>query len=171
MESGDDVGRGETGAGFLLAMKFSTVEEFGIRCLVQIAREGEGGALTIPEISQREGLSEANVAKVLRLLRKEGFVVASRGKAGGYALTRPADEILVGEVVAALGGKLYDEEFCERHSGSAEVCRHEGACGIQALWEEVQEAIDRVLYRKTVADLVGEVLIRPTAIIRGERRR
>lgn len=152
-------------------MKFSTVEEFGIRCLVQIAREGEGGALTIPEISQREGLTEANVAKVLRLLRKEGFVVASRGKVGGYALTRPADGIFVGEVVAALGGKLYDDEFCGRHSGGPEICRHEGACGIQSLWEEVQEAIDSVLYNRTIADLLGDALIRPGAVVRGARRR
>ncbi|GIV02635.1 MAG: Rrf2 family transcriptional regulator [Armatimonadetes bacterium] len=150
-------------------MKFSTLEEFGIRCLVQIARAGPSGALTIPEISEREGLSEANVAKVLRLLRQEGFVVASRGKTGGYALTRPAEEIRVGEVIHALGGKLYDDEFCERHSGGEEVCRHEGACGIQALWEEVQDAIDRVLNRKTIADLAQTPLIRREDLLGGRR--
>jgi Rrf2 family protein len=136
---------------------------------VQIAREGPGGALTIPEISEREGLSEANVAKVLRLLRQEGFVVASRGKTGGYALTQPAELIRVGEVIHALGGKLYDEEFCERHSGAEEVCRHEGACGIQALWEEVQDAIDRVLNQKTIADLARAPFIRREDLLGGRR--
>ncbi len=50
-------------------MKLSSQEEFGLRCLLQIARMGDGGSLTITEMSQREGISAPNVAKIMRILR------------------------------------------------------------------------------------------------------
>ncbi len=71
-------------------MKLSANEEYGLRCLVRLAYAGfaEQG-LTIPEISQAEGVSPAYAAKILRALRKGGFVKAARGKEGGYTLARP----------------------------------------------------------------------------------
>ncbi len=133
-------------------MKFSTQEEYGLRCAVQIARSG--GALTIPEISRREGLSSTHVAKLLMLLRQGGFVASTRGQAGGYTLARPAEAILVKDVLAKLGGQLYDERFCVRHAGLDAVCRHAVDCTVRSLWQEVQEAVDQVLAGVTVRDLV-----------------
>src|SRR4051794_21206060 len=98
-------------------MKFSAQEEYGLRCLLQIARLGEGGSMTIPEISRVEGLTPTHVAKLTMILRKEGFIRSTRGHGGGYTLARAPEQIAVGEVLAALGGKLYDEEFCNRHAG------------------------------------------------------
>ncbi len=96
-------------------MKFSAQEEYGLRCLLQIAKAGDGASLAIPEISRLEGLSQANVAKLMRLLRKGSYVIASRGQSGGYTLGRCPSEIAVGEVLASLGGRLYDAGFCDRH--------------------------------------------------------
>ena len=70
-------------------MKLSANEEYGLRCLVRIGYAGDGGSLTIPEISVAEGVSPAYAAKILRVLRKGGFVKAARGKDGGYTLARP----------------------------------------------------------------------------------
>ena len=66
-------------------MKLSANEEYGLRCLVRLgyagqSHAGEGDSLTIPEISHAEGVSPAYAAKILRLLRKGGFVKAARGK-------------------------------------------------------------------------------------------
>src|SRR5687768_1598640 len=135
-------------------MKFSAQEEYGLRCLLAIANKGEGGSLTIPEISRAEGLSEPHVAKLLAVLRREGFLNSTRGHSGGYALARPASEIVVGHVLEALGGKLFEDDFCERHAGSTGVCTHSVACGIKALWSTVQDAVDKVLREVTVANLL-----------------
>ena len=86
-------------------MKFSTQEEYGIRCLLRIARAGAGAGLTSPEISQAEGLSDANVAKLLRILRLGGFVEATRGRVGGYSLARRPADISISEVLHVLVGK------------------------------------------------------------------
>ena len=87
-------------------MKFTAQEEYGLRCLLQIGHQG--GSLTIPEISARESLSIPYVAKLVRLLRQGGFVTSTRGQSGGYALARPPEQIVVGEVLAVLGGRLFD---------------------------------------------------------------
>jgi Rrf2 family protein len=135
-------------------MKFSAQEEYGIRCLLRIARQGAHECVTIPEISRKEGMTSAHVAKLLMLLRKEGFIRSTRGHTGGYALARPADSILVGEVLDALGGRLYDSNFCERHTGQQEVCTHSVSCSVRALWQEVQSAVDGVVNRITLQDLL-----------------
>lgn len=136
-------------------MKFSAQEEYGLRCLLQLARLPEGESMTIPQISEVEGLTTTHVAKLLMILRKDGFVKATRGQLGGYTLARKADEIPVGEVMASLGGKLYDDEFCTRHSGTNHICTHAVDCSVRSLWQIVQEAVDGVVNRITVADMLG----------------
>ena len=97
-------------------MKLTTQEEYGLRCLLQLARPDVPGSLTIPELGKREGISAANVAKIMRVLRKAGFVRSTRGQSGGYALARAAEQIVVSDVIARLGGPLYDASFCQRGS-------------------------------------------------------
>lgn len=135
-------------------MKFTAQEEFGLRCLLQIARLGADGGATIPEISRIEGLSQAHVAKLTSALRKEGFITSTRGQTGGYALARPATEIRLGDVLQALGGKLYDGEFCAKHKGQSAICIHAVDCSVRSLWQILQSSVDAVLDRLTLADLM-----------------
>ena len=137
-------------------MKLSSQEDYGFRCLLRLGREPEGGSLTIAELSCREGISVANVAKMMRVLRRTGLVVSTRGKDGGYALARPADRIRVSETLAALGGRLFDARFCDTHSGSNRaLCAHMGDCSIRSVWRLLQDAIDGALGRMTLKDLIG----------------
>lgn len=136
-------------------MKFSTQEEYGLRCLIQVARNEENTGVTISEISRRENLTTHHVAKLLRILRQAGFVSSERGHTGGYALARPADQIVIGNVLAALGGKLFEDDFCERHSGVSDICTHSIDCAIISLWQMVQSSVDKVLGKTTLQDLMG----------------
>lgn len=133
-------------------MKLTSHEEYGFRCLVKIG--SSGGALTIPEISDAEGISQAYVAKLMRILRKGGFVRSVRGNVGGYSLARPAGEIVVGEVLAVLGGKMFETDFCESHSGQSKICTHSTDCSIRTLWKRVQVALDDVLGKTTLQDVL-----------------
>src|SRR5579871_5592806 len=123
-------------------MKFSAQEEYGLRCLLQIARLGPDGSMTIPEISRVEGLTPTHVAKLTMILRKGGFLSSTRGQTGGYTLSRPPEQIQVGDVLEALGGKLFDDQFCSRHSGPASICTHAVDCSVRSLWQVVQVAVD-----------------------------
>jgi Rrf2 family protein len=135
-------------------MKLSSHEEYGLRCLLQVARQGADGSATIPEISRKEGISAPYVAKLLRILRQGGFVRAVRGKVGGYTLALPPEGIHISEALAVLGGRIYEEDFCDRHSGTQGNCVHSTNCSMRSLWRSVQAAVDGVLGRMTVNDLL-----------------
>lgn len=151
-------------------MKFSSQEEYGLRCLLRIARDGNEKGLTIPEISHAEGITAANAAKLLRLLRLGGLVDSSRGQIGGYSLTRPADKILVGDVLNVLGGRLYDEQFCETHTGMEQICTNTIDCSIRSLWQTLQKAVDGVLAKLTIRDLIAseETIISRISVLNKE---
>jgi Rrf2 family protein len=132
----------------------SSQEEYGLRCLLRVGRGGTAGSVSISELSRSEGISEPNVAKMMRVLRESGFVRSTRGQAGGYALSRPADEINVGEALAALGGRLYEPSFCDSHSGVERLCTHMPDCSIRSVWRMLQNAVDQVLGKLTLKDLL-----------------
>ncbi|MBX3119953.1 MAG: Rrf2 family transcriptional regulator [Fimbriimonadaceae bacterium] len=138
-------------------MKLSAQEEYGLRCLLRVAKEYPEGSVTIPTISKAEELSEPHVAKLLMILRKGGYINSTRGHSGGYALAQPPEEIVIGEVLAQLGGKLYDKGFCGRHSGSIGTCVHEGECAIMCLWADIQTAIDSVVSKITLKEILDKV--------------
>ncbi len=136
-------------------MKLSANEEYGLRCLVRLAYAGfHERSLTIPEISEAEGVSQAYAAKILRVLRKGGFVKAARGKEGGYTLARPAEAIVIGEVIDALGGRLFESDFCSSHTGQVAICTRSVDCSVRSLWRAVQVAVDQVLSKTTLSDLL-----------------
>jgi Rrf2 family protein len=135
-------------------MKLSANEEYGMRCLLRLGHAGEGGSLTIPEISQAEGVSPAYAAKILRILRKGGYVKAARGKEGGYTLARSPESIAIGDVMATLGGRLFESSFCDSHTGQFAICTRSVDCSVRSLWRAVQVAVDQVLSKATLRDLL-----------------
>jgi len=136
-------------------MKFSSQEEYGLRCLLRIGK-AEPKGLTIPEISDMEGLSTAHVGKLLRILRIGQFIESERGQNGGYKLSRPSEEIIIGEVLAALGGRLFEASFCEDHSGVVGICTNSIDCSVRSLWSNIQSMLDSVLSKITLKDLLGK---------------
>lgn len=138
-------------------MKFSSQEEYGLRCLLQLAQAGPDASLTIGEISRQEGITEPYVAKLMNLLRKGELVASTRGQSGGYKLARPPEAISLREVLDLLGGRLYEDDFCDRHSGHNEVCAHSGGCSIRPVWDRVQRAVDHVLGGITIQSLIDGI--------------
>lgn len=135
-------------------MKISAQEEYGLRCLLQLAMLKEDESLTLPQIAEREGISAANAGKLMWLLNKAGFVHATRGTKGGYSLARPADEVYLSEVI-----KILDEDeignHCESYTGVLEKCVHKGDCGIRPVIVGLHEIVQNALSQITLAQLVG----------------
>ena len=137
-------------------MKITAQEEYGLRCLLQLARHEGPEPLTVAHIAEAEGLSVPYVGKLLAALRQSGLVDSVRGRSGGFVLCRPPQEISASEALRALGGQLFEPEFCEAHHGSNEVCVHLGRCSIRSLWSVVGDLIERVLAQTTLADLADD---------------
>lgn len=128
-------------------------EEYGLRCLLQVAQHGGPEPLTIPEIAGAEGLSPEYTAKLMRALRQGGLVTSTRGPGGGYRLARSPGEITAWEVIAVLGGSFFPESFCDSHPGVRRDCVHTPDCSIRSLWQTLESALRDVLERITLADL------------------
>src|SRR6266513_4478693 len=136
-------------------MKISAQEEYGLRCLVQLARaEAEGESLTLSQIADREGLSVANAGKLLWILNKAGIVQSQRGTKGGYSLARPASEIRLNEVIRVLDTDTVDS-FCKTHAGVMDVCVHTSDCGIRPVIVGLHEIVQSALAEITLAQLIG----------------
>lgn len=137
-------------------MKLTSQEEYGLRCMLQVARRQHVGPVAISAVAEAEGISSEYAAKLMRILRQEGLVSAKRGAHGGYSLVRSANEVTVFEVLSALDKPLYTDAFCTGHSGHQDACVHsETGCSIRVLWQWVGASLQRTLKRVTLADLLG----------------
>ncbi len=136
-------------------MRLLAQEEYGLRCLLQVAVAPGNKPLAISDVAEAEGLSLEYAAKLLRQLRLGGFLESRRGVSGGYWLARPADTISVWEVLDVLGGSFLSDGFCKEHPGQELRCVRQSNCGIRPLWELVEKSLREVLTKVSLADLNG----------------
>ena len=135
-------------------MRLSSQEEYGLRCLLRLARHEGPEPLRIQEIAEAEGMTPEYVAKLMRVLRNGSLVKSTRGAAGGYRLERPAADVTVWEAVEVLGGEFFPDSFCEAHPGSLRDCVHSTDCSIRALWRGLNGLLRHALSSITLADLM-----------------
>jgi len=136
-------------------MKISAQEEYGLRCLLQLARaELKGESLTLSQIALSEGISTANAGKLLWILSKAGLVQSQRGTKGGYYLARPASDIHLNQVIRVLEGEPVDSH-CKSYAGVLDACVHTGDCGIRPVIVELHQIVDNALADITLSQLLG----------------
>ena len=136
-------------------MKITAQEEYGLRILIRIASCKDETGMSIPRLSEAEGLSSHYAAKLTRTLRMQGFINSTPGYKGGYVLALPSDEININKVLKALGGSLFDSDFCGSHTGSSKLCTNSVDCSSRSLWQMTQFVVDEFLNKVTLRDLVN----------------
>jgi Rrf2 family protein len=139
-------------------MKVSAQEEYGLRCMVRLARRQMNGSshpLSLAEIARDEGLTVPNVAKMIRRLRRAGLVRSVLGRTGGYTLSRDAAGISIAEILGALGDRLFDSNHCAKFAGDQGVCAHDVDCSIRSLWGVLESLVGKVLDQTMLSELLG----------------
>jgi len=136
-------------------MKLSAQEEYGLRCLLQLAKaERNSESLTLSQIASQEGISSANAGKLMWILTKAGLVQSTRGIKGGYVLAMPATDIRLNQVIRVLEGEPA-ESHCKSYAGVLDVCVHTGDCGIRPVIVELHQIVDNALAEITLSQLLG----------------
>jgi len=136
-------------------MKISAQEEYGLRCLLQLARaDMRAESLTLSQIARLEGISVANAGKLMWILNKAGLVQSQRGTKGGYRLARPAATIHLNEVISVLDYENV-ETHCKSYAGVLSSCVHTGDCGIRPVIVELHQIVDNALSEITLSQLLG----------------
>jgi Rrf2 family protein len=135
-------------------MRPTSQEEYGLRCLLRLARKEAREPVSIQEIADGEGMTPEYVAKLMRVLREGGLVSSTRGAGGGYRLVRPAGDVTVWDALEVLGGEFFSDTFCESHPGQLRDCVHSTDCSIRALWRGINGMLRSALSGVTLADLM-----------------
>ena len=156
-------------------MKITAQEEYGLRMLIRIASCKDEEGMSIPQLSEAEGISPHYVAKLTRVLRMEGFINSTPGNKGGYILARPAQKINIKDVLQALGGVMFDKQFCGLHAGALNLCTNSVDCSSRSLWKMIQFTVDQLLDKITLHELVNtekesakilnHILVRPNIVL------
>ena len=144
-------------------MLFSTKAEYGVRLMVELGRQPGSSPVSLSAVAEAERLPLSYLEHLVARLRKAGLVNSTRGAHGGYTLARPAADITMAEVVAALEGDIAPIECITADSDGALICSREGAapCPTKLLWTRVQGSIVRTLNDMTLAELARPARTRP----------
>ncbi len=136
-------------------MRFTSQEEYGLRCMLQLTKQENSGPLTIDEIAKNEALSTHYVGKLMRILLKGGLIESTRGQKGGYKLSRLAVQISVLDVLYVLDGPFFEVDHCGmKFTGIDSICVNSTECSIRALWSSVNDAVTQILGNTMLKDLI-----------------
>ncbi len=129
-------------------MRLALQTDYALRTLMFLATRGE--RCTIDAVAELFGISRAHVAKVVNQLSRLGFIRSVRGIGGGIELSRPADQIAIGEVVVAFEGPMHLLDCV----GMDNVCIVEKFCKLKNVLAQAERVQIEYLNSVTLADVV-----------------
>lgn len=130
--------------------KISRMTDYGVVVMAQLAQASDA-VVTAPDLAAAAGLPAPTVAKILKRMSRGGLVTSHRGINGGYALSRPATEISVADIIGALEGPLAVTACVDGATGDA--CSVENLCLIRGCWDRVNAAVNRTLQSMSLAEI------------------
>jgi FeS assembly SUF system regulator len=131
-------------------LKLGKLADYGTMVVTVLAAEPER-LHSAQELAARTHVSAPTVSKLLKQLTRGGVVESLRGAHGGYKLARPATDVTVADVIAAIDGPFALTE-CSVHKGD---CAVESTCGVRGNWRLINTAIHQALKSVTLADMAA----------------
>lgn len=134
-------------------MRISTKGRYAVRVMLDLALNDKGECIKVKDIANRQGLSEKYLEQIIAILNKAGFVRSVRGAQGGYLLAKEPKDYTVGMILRLTEGSLAPVACLEEN---ADECGRGDACETLQVWKDLYAAINQVVDRVTVADLVEQ---------------
>ncbi|HLU61268.1 MAG TPA: Rrf2 family transcriptional regulator [Gammaproteobacteria bacterium] len=139
-------------------MKLTTKGRYAVTAMLDLALNGEHQAVCLGDIAARQDISLAYLEQLFTRLRKQGLVDSVRGPGGGYRLGRPAEEITVAAIIAAV-----DEPLETTRCNGDRNCQRGERCLTHQLWEDLGNHIQAFLSGVTLASLARREDVRDVA--------
>lgn len=133
-------------------MKISTKGRYALRLMLDLALNYSGKYIPLKAIAQRQEISDKYLEQIINTLSKAGFVESARGAQGGYRLARKPSEYTAGEILRLAEGSIAPVA-CLDCVGS---CDKTDTCLTIGLWRRMQEAINDVVDKTTLEDMINE---------------
>jgi Rrf2 family protein len=131
-------------------MRLSTTMRYGARAVVQIAAASPSRAVSVCEISEKQGISRKYLEHILRTLKAAGLVQSVRGTSGGYRLARNPEQITLKDLFVCLVGSTAPVDCVDSPD---KCCEHE-ICAMRDTWTQLRESIEGILERTTIQALL-----------------
>ena len=132
--------------------RFTKRADYGLMAVHFIASHGDDGAVSAKRIAEEFHIPPERLAKILQRLAKKSLITSQNGPRGGYILTRPADEITVGQVVRALEGPLQIVSCMDEKDDCPQFSR----CNLRRPVQKIQASISYLLDTMTLAELAAD---------------
>jgi Rrf2 family nitric oxide-sensitive transcriptional repressor len=132
-------------------MRLTQYTDYALRVLTYLGLKGDKELSTIREISDRYGISENHLMKVVHRLGQTGFIETVRGRQGGVKLARDPSDINIGEVVRRCED---DMRIVECFDDATNSCPIAPVCVLPSILDDALAAFLSVLDDYTVADLL-----------------
>ena len=136
-----------------MGLIFSRQCEYALQAVLYLALKESGEWTSIKEITNRLKTPAHFLAKILQDLTKQNILVSLKGPTGGFALSRPAEEIKLLEVVKALDGN----DLLEKCAMGFPECSASAPCVIHEYWWQLREGLEKILANKGVAEVAKEM--------------
>lgn len=131
-------------------MRLSTRGKYALEALLFLGhRSREKNLISLNTISEETGISAGYLEQLFRPLKKSGIIKSQKGKYGGYSLTRPADEITVGDILLCAEGPLSLVKCAESDS-----CERKEWCLTHKVWETAYKKTSETIESITLDDLI-----------------
>ena len=139
-------------------MRISAKGEYAIKAVLDLSLHHDHGLVPIQAIAARQAIPQRYLEQVLLSLKRSGLLTSRRGSSGGYHLSRSPDTVTVGEVLRAVEGSDAPFEIANRtRRGSRD------AQDLAELWEEMSEAVSKVVDRSNFGELAARAQARRSA--------
>ncbi len=132
-------------------MKVTKRGEYALKLLLALASKPRSNPLSLGQISREEKLPVKFLEQIVMTLKKAGFVESTKGKHGGYILSRPAKKIKLGEIIRAIDGSLAPLETGEEIK--KKIQKEERHPGLYAVFLDVRNATCEILDNTSLADV------------------
>ena len=133
-------------------MMISTRGRYALRVLFDLAQHAGEGCVPLKAVAERQEISLKYLESIVALLTKGGLLVSTRGKEGGYRLSRPASEIFVGEVIHLTEGSLAPVACLQPN---AAPCQRAAECRTLPVWRGYYKLTEDYFSGITLADLMN----------------
>lgn len=133
-------------------MKISFKGDYALKIILDLSLTYGQGLTQIPEVAKRQDIPEKYLEQIVTILKGAKFIKTQRGPKGGISLTKPPNQITLGEIIRLVEGPT-SPVTCVSKSCYAK-CNFESKCVFKGIWEEVRNKINDVVDKTTFEDMV-----------------
>lgn len=134
-------------------MRLTQFTDYALRLMMHVASKS-GQRITIQEAAAFYGISRFHLMKVANLLAREDLLRPSRGRSGGLSLSRPASEIMIGDII-----RVTEPDFAMVGCMSSADCPNTPVCSLPQVLNEALEAFIATANGHSLAELVAPLAL------------